>query len=199
MKFFRELESDKIQAFILTTGILLLVFSFLLPLPLLLFLQDLLFFSYDHLLFIRPRAGFTGLTLGMILIAVSMLSFLFTKILAEKAGRPYRWTLPHLLGLATGLLLIFLSINHYYFLEEERVGENSFFRLSERDLAFDQVDQVSRKVVRSNYEVLSYSFSSGDLLITIPYNSQDPEASRVLYYLIDKYGWEVRDDFVQGK
>lgn len=196
MKFLQEVESDRIIRFVLTTCVLLIVFSFILPFPLVLFVQDLLYFSYDHLLFIRPRAAFSGMTYGILLIALTLLSFLVTKILAEKAAKSYRWTLPHLIALLCGLALCVLSVNHYYFLEEGRVGERAFFSFTERDLSFDEVEQVSREVARDNYEVLSYSFDSGELSITIPYDSRDPDASRAIYYLMEKYQWKVRDEFV---
>jgi len=197
LKYLRDIESDKIIRFILGTSVILLVFSFILPFPIVLFVQDMLFFSYDHLLFIRPRLAYSGMTIGMIVIALAMLSFLATKILSEKGDKVYRWTLPHLIVFVFGFVLMGLALNHYYFLEEGRVVENGFFSFSEEEVSLSEVVELRREVKKENYEVISYTFDRGDKELKIPYDSRDPDASQAIYYLIDLYEWELEDVFIE--
>lgn len=199
MKFLREVESDKVLRFVLSTSLLLILLSFLLPLPIVLFVQDLLYFSRDHIYFFRPELAFSGMSFGMIVIALSMLSFIGTKMLAEKADKPYRWTIPHVIVFLLGLFLCAQAIDHYYYLTEDGVTENKFFLFGEEYVPFYEVEAVHREVAESNYAVLAFTFTTKDKTVTVPYDSSDPNASRAFYYLIHKYEWDVEDNFIEGK
>ncbi|HLS36157.1 MAG TPA: hypothetical protein VK061_07965 [Bacillota bacterium] len=199
MKYLRDIETARISRFILMTSTLILLLAFILPVPIVLFIQDTLYFSYDHDLFIRPPKAFRGMFIGLVWIAGTLLSFLFTKMYAEKKERPYKWTLPHILSLIVGIAICLLSIHHYYYFAGDTLAENDFFALTENKLSLNDVDHVSREVAESNYEIFSYTFTTSNNEITVPYDARDVEQMRFTYGLIDIYEWEIEDVFVDGE
>lgn len=181
--------------FITATGLFLIIFSFIVPFPAILFIQDMLFFSYDHLSFIRPTAAYVGFGVGMIWIAIVLFSFLITKIYFEKKARKYKLTGLHLVFLTFGFVIFALSIYHYYYLDEEGIHSNSFWSFSVDSMAWDDVEKVSRLVEEDSLRVLSYTFSNEDMSITIPYDTQDTDTSSAIYRAVEIYKWDVIDNF----
>ncbi|QKY71749.1 hypothetical protein Len3610_15230 [Lentibacillus sp. CBA3610] len=181
--------------FITTTGLLLIIFSVFVPFPAILFIQDTLFFSYDHLSFIRPTASYVGFGAGMIWLAIVLFSFLLTKRYFEKKDRKYKLTGIHLAFLTLGFVFFAASIFHYHYLDEHGIQSNLFWSLSEESMAWDDVKELSRVVEEDSYRVLSYTFSSNDMSITIPYDAEDADTSYTINRAIDMYNWEVVDNF----
>lgn len=199
MYYLRNITSDDIMPFITTTGLLLMILSVIVPFPAVLFIQDMLFFSYDHLSFIRPAATYISFGTGMIWIAIVLFCFLFTKMHAEKKGRPYKRTGIHLVFLILGFVIFAFSIFHYHYLDERGVHSNSFWSLSEDSMAWDDIEEVSRLVEEDSYRVLSYTFSNKDTSITIPYSSEDTDTSNAINDAIQMYEWDVIDNFTAEK
>lgn len=191
MNFLKNMDSDSMTPFILTTGILLILLSFIVPFPIILFIQDTLFFSYDQIAFIRPRASFLSFAIGMIWIAIVLFSFLFTKIQSEKKGSSYKFTILHLIAFILGLSILGFSIFHYHYLDEKGIYSNSFWSFTEKELLWNDVEKVSRHIDEENYAVLFYTFSNQDTTITIPYDSQDTDLSSAIYTMIDRYEWDI--------
>ncbi|MFB1081558.1 hypothetical protein [Jeotgalibacillus sp. JSM ZJ347] len=191
----RNSDSDTMMPYISTTAILLILTALFLPGILVMFLQDMLFFSYDHWSFLRPSAAYMGFGAGMIWIAVVLLSFLFTKMYSERKKTTYKFAGLHVFMLALALPLFALSIYHYAFLDETGVTGNSFWTFSEERIAWDDVEEVTRLVDESNSAVLSYTFSDGETSITVPYNSREYQTRRAILSAVQMYKWEVIDVF----
>ncbi len=197
MKFFKNLETDTITPFILGTGAVLIILSFIIPFPAILFIQDALFFSYDNLTFIRPKSAYLGFALGLVWIALIMFSFLLTKMYTEKRKTDYKLTALHIILFLASFIIFAFSIFNYHYIDHKGVHSNPFWTFTEKSINWDDVEHVSRKVRESNYQVLSYTFKSANKQITIPYDTQDIDTSRTVYGVIGEYGWEVEDVFVE--
>lgn len=196
MYYLRNVDSDTLTPYIASTSLLLMILSVFVPFPAILFIQDMLFFSYDHLSFIRPTASFIGFGAGMIWIAIVLFSFLLTKRYSEKKERKYKLTGVHLAFLTLGFVMFVTSIYHYHYLDEHGIQSNSFWSLAEESLAWGDVEEVSRVVEEDSYRVLSYTFSSNDTSLTIPYDTEDPDTSNAINRAAEMYNWDVNDNFI---
>ncbi|MFD1031351.1 hypothetical protein [Metaplanococcus flavidus] len=195
MKFFRDTDSDTLIPYVLTTGLILLLSAAILPVVVLMFLQDLLFFSHDHWSFIRPQAAYQGFAAGMVWLSLTLFSLLFTKMYAETKRKDYKLAGLHVVLLVLALPLFVLSIYHYSYLEEDSVHVNSFWSLSETSIAWNDVTAVTRTVETNTSRVLAYTFSNGDAELTIPYDSQDYKTARAISRIAGQYDWETIDVF----
>ncbi|MFS0752413.1 hypothetical protein [Oceanobacillus sp. 1P07AA] len=193
MKFLREIDADSLVPYILTSSLLLLVSAFAVPGIAIIFIQDLLFFSYDHWMFIRPVEAYKGFGIAMILIAVILLSFLLTKFYMEKKDKEYKLTVIHLLLIVVTIPLFILSISHYAYFDDNGVHGNGFWTLSEDNIAWDDVENVSRVVDPSSRKVFSYHFSDNNITIDIPYDTQDTRIKQTITEVIDSNDWEVEE------
>lgn len=196
MKFLRNTDSDTLLPFVLTTGLILLLSAAIIPVVIIMVLQDLLFFSHDHLTFIRPQASYQWFAGGMVLISLTLFSLLFTKMYAEKKRKDYKLAGLHLFLLALALPIFGLSVYHYMYLDEEGVQENPFWSISEESISWDEVTGVVRTVEVNTSRTLSYTFENGEREITIPYASEDFKTARAIRRVTSEYEWEIRDVFV---
>ncbi|GAE27419.1 hypothetical protein JCM9140_3566 [Halalkalibacter wakoensis JCM 9140] len=193
MKLLKETDSDTLFPYIMTTGLLLVITAFFLPVIVVLFVQDMLFFSADHWTFIRPAAAYIGFGSGMILIAIVLFSFLLTKMYSEKKDKPYKWTGFHLVFLFMVVPLFVFSIYHYAYFDEQGVQGNSFWSLSETRISWEDVEEVTRLVEEGSLLVTAYTFSDGHTSITIPYDPQDYRTRQSITHLVNVYNWDVAD------
>lgn len=193
MRFLWHADSDSLTPFILASSLILIISAFFVPAAAIMYIQDLLFFSYDHLSFIRPSAAYIGFGLGMIWISIIMLSFLFTKMYSEKRERTYKLTGLHLTFLALAVPVFVFSVCHYAYLDEQGVHDNSFWSLSEDSIAWDDVEEVTRLVEEDSKRVISYTFSKSDTSITIPYDTQDYHTNQTISRAVDEYNWDITD------
>ncbi|KHF41622.1 hypothetical protein [Halalkalibacter okhensis] len=189
----RNTDFNTLFPYLATSGMLLLVTSFFVPIVAIIFIQDWLFFSVDHWSFIRPKAAYIGFGAGMVWTAIVLFSLLLTKVYSEKRDRTYKLTWLHLLFLGLAVILFVCSITHYAYLDEDGVKKNSFWTLSEDRIEWDDVLEVTRVVDESTKRVTAYSFSDGNLTITIPYDSQDYLTVQSIKYLVDTYNWDIVD------
>ncbi|MFD1334958.1 hypothetical protein ACFQ4N_05195 [Oceanobacillus iheyensis] len=193
MKFLRDIDADSLLPYILTSSLLLLVSAFGIPGIAIIFIQDLLFFSYDHWIFIRPVESFKGFGIAMIWIAVTLLSFLLTKFYMEKKDKEYKLTTIHLLLLVVTIPLFIFSVSHYAYFDSNGVHGNDFWSLSEDNIAWDDVEEVSRVVDPRSRTVFSYHFSDSNTTIDIPYDTQDNRIKQIITEVINTNDWDVKD------
>lgn len=193
MKFLRNTDSDTLLPYILTTGLILLLSAAIIPVVIIMFIQDLLFFSHDHWSFIRPQAAYQGFAAGMVLISLTLFSLLFTKMYSEKKRKDYKLAGLHVFLLALALPIFVLSVYHYMYLDEGGVQVNPFWSLSEKSIAWDDVTGVVRTVEENTSRTLSYTFENGEKEITIPYASEDYKTARAIQRVTFEYDWEIRD------
>ena len=193
MKLFRNTDADTLMPFITTTGLILMISAFFVPAVAIMFIQDMLFFSSDHWSFIRPAEAFIGFGAGMIWMGIVLFSLLFTKMYSEKTGRKYKLTGLHLVFLILAVPVFVFSVYHYAYLDEHGVQGNSFWSLSEDRIAWEQVEEVTRLVEEDSSRVLSYTFSSSDTSITIPYDTQDHKTVKAISHVVNVYNWDITD------
>lgn len=193
MRILRNIDSDTLMPIILPSSIILIISSFFIPVAVIMFIQDMLFFSYDHWAFIRPAEAYIGFGLGMIWVSIVLLSFLFTKMYSEKKDRKYRLTALHFLFLILAVPVFVLSVHHYAYLDEYGVHGSSFWSLTEDKMAWEDVDNVTRLVEENSRTVISYSFSQGGTSITIPYDPQDFQINQAISRVVDLYNWDIID------
>ncbi|MDZ5710635.1 hypothetical protein [Jeotgalibacillus haloalkalitolerans] len=191
----RNIDADTVTPYISTAAVLLILSAFFFPAIAVMFIQDMLFFSYDHWSFLRPSEAYIGFGAAMIWVAIVLLSFLFTKMHSERKDTIYKFAGLHVVMMALAVPVFALSIYHYVFLDENGVTGNSFWTFSEEHISWDEVEEVTRLVDESNKAVLSYTFSDGEKSITVPYNSREYETRRAILSAVQMYEWEVTDIF----
>ncbi|CAM3875533.1 hypothetical protein [Alkalicoccus chagannorensis] len=189
----RNLESDTMTPYVLTTAPLLLLLAFFVPPAVIMLGQDTLFFSYDHWSFIRPDAAFQGVGAAMIWLAVVLVSWWATKIAAEKRERPYKLTGLHLTAAVLTLPAVVLSLSHYAYLDESAAVENKFFAVGETRVAWDDVEHVVREAEAGSRQVTAYSFEGREDTVTIPYDSSDYQTVQAISRVQDMYAWDVEE------
>ncbi|WP_227394588.1 hypothetical protein [Jeotgalibacillus aurantiacus] len=195
MKKRRNFDADSMMKYLLTAGLLMIIMAFFIPGFVVILIQDLLFFSADHWSFIRPMDAFLAFGTGMVIIGLTLISFLFTKLYAEKKRKTYRLTGVHILLIVLTLPLFVFSVYHYAYLNEDGAQANSFWSLSEQSIAWEEVEEVTRIVDEESLRVYSYTFSSDTGEVTIPYDPTDRETVRAIGFVVDSYGWELNDVF----
>ncbi|MDQ0351371.1 hypothetical protein J2R98_001185 [Alkalibacillus filiformis] len=198
MKFLKNIDSNDILPYISTTGLILIICSVILPVPVIMLVQDLLFFSYDQTSFIRPTEAYLGFGGAMLLIALILFSFLFTKMYYDKKDKEYNLTAVHLVLFVLSIVLLILPIYHYHYFDDQGVHSNTYWTFSEESIAWDDITEVSREVNEEDYAVLSYTFSNDEQSITIPFDYSDNDTNRTINYAVDAFNWDVEDEFVEG-
>ncbi|MGP4073521.1 hypothetical protein ACTWQB_13300 [Piscibacillus sp. B03] len=198
MQFLRNVDSDTLTPYIAVTCILLVMSSFLVPFPVVMFVQDLLFFSYDHTAFIRPSEAYSSFSFGMIWIAIVLFSFFLTKRIYEKKDLKYNLTIVHAVLLIMSIVPFTLSIYHYHYVDDVGIHSNKFETISEVSIAWEDIEEVTRSVDNETYRVYTYTISDGRETIAIPYDPQDHEtlaAQDAIKQQSEKYDWEIKDHF----
>ena len=193
MHSLKNLDSDTLFPFIMTSGIILIISIFFIPIAAIMLIQDLLFYSPENWSFIRPGAAYKGFGFGMLWIAIVLFSFLFTKMFSEKKEWEYKLTGLHLINLPFAVLVLVLSIYHYAYLNENGVQGNSFWTFTEKSIQWEEVQDVTRLVEEGSLRVISYTFSDGTKNITIPYDSRDYHTSQSITRINQKYNWNITD------
>lgn len=193
MNLLRNSDADSLMPYLMPTALLLMITAFFVPAVAIMFIQDMLFFSYDHWSFIRPAEAFIGFGAGMIWSGVILFSILFTKMYSEKKDKKYKLTGLHLILLALAVPVFVFSIYHYAYLDEHGVQINTFWTLAEESIAWEEVEQVTRMVEEDSSRVLSYTFSNSDTSITIPYDTQDHLTVKAIDRAVQAFNWEMTD------
>lgn len=80
----RRKQPINMEPILLSSGVLLLVFSVFISIPIILFMQDLLFFKEDTLTLIRHDEAFTGLAVAFAWLGIVSLSAYGTVVYADK-------------------------------------------------------------------------------------------------------------------
>ncbi|MBU9723324.1 MULTISPECIES: hypothetical protein [Bacillaceae] len=193
MQTLKNIDSDTLFPYLMTSGLILLISAFFMPFAAIMLVQDLLFYSPDHWSFIRPTEAYLAFFIGMIWIALIVFSFLFTKMHIEKKGREYKLTWIHIINFVFAIGLLILSIYHYAYLDEEGAHANSFWTFTEKSIAWNDVHEVTRLVEEGSLGVISYTFSNDDTSITIPFDYQDYHTNRAIKRIRELYDWEIVD------
>ncbi|TVP86056.1 MAG: hypothetical protein EA344_03975 [Alkalicoccus sp.] len=193
MKRRKQIDADTLMPYVLTAGPLLIISAFFVPVIVIMMVQDMLFFSYDHWSFIRPQAAYLGFGGAMIWLAVCLFSLYVVKAAAERKNWS-DWSLSvHSLLMTAAFPVFILSIYHYAYLDEAGVKVNSYWSVSETDIHWEDVENVSRTVEEDTQRVTSYTFSSNSKSLTIPYATEDYQTRQAVNRVLSEYEWEVED------
>jgi hypothetical protein len=193
MKRRTQIDADTLMPYVLTAGPLLIISAFFVPVIVIMMVQDMLFFSYDHWSFIRPRAAYLGFGGAMIWLAVCLFSLYFIKAAAEKKNWNDRSMSVHTVLMAAAFPIFVLSIYHYAYLDEAGVKVNAFWSVSEDEIHWGDVESVSRVVEEDTQRVTSYTFSGNGRTLTIPYATEDYQTRQAVNRVLSEYEWEVED------
>jgi hypothetical protein len=141
-----KIDSEKITYRLYGIIFILFLSSLFMPFVFIFWLQDLLYHSKSHWVFIAPSTAYISFFIGMILIPTTLTIHL---ILNSKLKQ--KW-----IGWMTGLLLICsipffaLGVSTYYFLEDEGIHVNELMSLEERDYRWDTMKELKEVWVLDN-------------------------------------------------
>ncbi|MFC4355515.1 hypothetical protein ACFO0S_10675 [Chryseomicrobium palamuruense] len=183
-----------VEGILLSGGILLLIGSLFLPIPIILFAQDGLFYREDQLALIRHEEAFRGLAAAMAGLGVLSLLALIRWVWADKKRQPfqYSWLFVSLALLA--LPIILSSIFSYTSIEETGVTQHSFGKFQSESLSFDEMTQMTRHYEPNPLRITSITFTSETNEVTIPYDVQHGPTVRSIPRILELYPVEVIED-----
>jgi hypothetical protein len=141
-----KIDSEKITYRLYGIIFILFLSSLFMPFVFIFWLQDLLYHSKSHWVFIPPSTAYISFFIGMILIPTTL-----TIHLILKSKLKQKW-----IGWMTGLLLICsipffaLGVSTYYFLEDEGIHVNELMSLEETDYRWDTMKELKEVWVLDN-------------------------------------------------
>jgi hypothetical protein len=141
-----KIDSEKITFRLYGIIFILFLSSLFMPFVFIFWLQDLLYHSKSHWVFIAPSIAYISFFIGMILIPTTLTIHL---ILQSKLKQ--KW-----IGWVTGLLLICsipffaLGVSTYYFLDDEGIHVNELMSLEETDYRWDTMKELKEVWVLDN-------------------------------------------------
>jgi hypothetical protein len=129
-------------------GIIVIFFlsSLFMPFVFIFWLQDLLYHSKSHWVFIAPSTSYICFFIGMLLIPIALTIHLILKSKSER-----KW-----IGWMTGLLLVCsipffaLGVSTYYYLDDEGIHVNELMSLEETDYRWDTMKELKEVWVLDN-------------------------------------------------
>lgn len=187
-------QSVNVEGLLLSGGILLLIGSLFLPIPIVLFTQDILFYKENQLALIRHEEAFRGLAAAMAGVGVLCLLALIGLVWADKKRRPFRlaWVF-----VAVGLLslpIALSSIFSYTSLEQNGVTHHPFGSLQADYLSFDEMTHLTRHYESNPLRITAITFTSETKDITIPYDVQHGPTVRAIPRILELYPVDVLED-----
>jgi hypothetical protein len=116
------------------------------PFVFIFWLQDILYHSKSHWVFIAPSTAYISFFIGMLLIPISLTIHLILKSKAE-----WKW-----IGWVTGLVLacsipfFALGVSTYYYLDDEGIHVNELMSLEETDYRRDTMKELKEVWILDN-------------------------------------------------
>lgn len=183
-----------VEGILLSGGILLLISSLFLPIPIIMFAQDILFYRENQLALIRHEEAFRGLAAAMAGLGVLCLSALILLIWTDKKRKPFRLTW---LFVGIGLLSVPVAISSIFShtsIEQTRVTNHAFGRLQSESLLFEDVTLITRHYQSDPLRITAITFSTPTQDVTIPYDAQHGPTVRAIPRILEQYPVEVVED-----
>ncbi|PYZ96894.1 hypothetical protein CR205_14555 [Alteribacter lacisalsi] len=189
----KHADTSRVAPFLIAGAMIIGLSAFLLPFIAVMVLQDMLYFSRDHWIFLRPTAAYIFFGAGMLWMAAVLLSALFTKMWADRKDRTYNLTTVHLLlFLLAGPFFVF-SVMHYTYLDDSGAHTNPLFAAGETTVMWDDVTEVVREIDPANNEILSYTFRDSEDAITLPFGQNSSELRGIVRNVVNGYELEVTE------
>ncbi|WP_392455378.1 hypothetical protein ACF3OH_00840 [Chryseomicrobium aureum] len=190
----RKKQPVNSEPILLSSGILLLIFSLFIPIPIILFMQDLLFFKDDTLSVIRHDEAFKGLAAAFTWLGIVALGAYATIVYADKKRKPYRLKWVHLILAFLSVPIALFSLFSYSSIQETYIETQNFGEFSSERIELDEVPQIMRHYEPNPTRVTSITFRSPDKEITIPFSAEDGRTSRAIQRIIGDYSIPVIED-----
>jgi hypothetical protein len=129
-------------------GIIIILFisSLFMPFVFIFWLQDLLYHSKSHWIFLAPSSAYISFFIGVLLIPSALTIHLIIKSKSEQ-----KW-----IGWLTGLLLVcsiplfVLGVSNYYYLDDKGIHVNELMSLEETDYRWDTMRELKEVWVLDN-------------------------------------------------
>lgn len=186
-----ELDSSTVLKWGIPAAALLLISAVFLPPALVVFFQEILYFSEHHWAFIPYPSAFQLMAAAMAWAALCIISLFVTMLIAEGKKRTYRGTAVHAgLGLLS-LPLLALSLGHYAYIDDEGVHTNAMWSFSEETMAWEDVQHVERLTSGESVTVNEYAFADENRTFIIPYNANDFPTTRAMTQMEEEHGLEA--------
>lgn len=183
-----------VEGILLSGGILLLIGSLFLPIPIILFAQDVLFYQENQLALIRHEEAFRGLAGAMAGLGVLCLVALTLLMWTDKKRKPFRLTW---LFIGIGLLSVPVAISSifsYTSIEPTKVTHHAFGHLQAEHLLFEELTQMTRHYQSDPLRITAITFSTNTQDVTIPYDVQHGPTVRAIPRILELYPIEVVED-----
>ncbi|PYZ95562.1 hypothetical protein CR205_18710 [Alteribacter lacisalsi] len=189
----RNADTGRIAPFFIVFSFILIISAVFIPIVAVMIIQDVLFFSRDHWIFIRPTAAYVVFGAGMVWMAVVLLSTLFTKMWADRVEKPYRLTFLHMVLFLLAIPVYAYAVMHYTYLDDHGAHTNLLLSSEEKTIAWDDVTEVYREVDPETNRILSYTFSDGESDIYIPFRLTDTELRSHVRQVVNSYELDVTE------
>jgi hypothetical protein len=185
-----KIDSEKITYRLYGIIFILFLSSLFMPFVLIFWLQDLLYHSKSHWVFIAPSTAYISFFIGMILIPTTLTIHL---ILISKLKQ--KW-----IGWVTGLLLVCsipffaLGVSTYYFLDDEGIHVNELMSLEETDYRWDTMKELKEVWVLDNgvSRLNEYiMITEDDTLINLSVAFREHHIKIKTYQMLEQHGVKI--------
>ncbi|TMW70093.1 hypothetical protein [Alteribacter natronophilus] len=189
----RDADTGRVAPVLVVSSLILIISAAFLPVVAVMVIQDVLYFSRDHWIFIRPTAAYVTFGAGMVWMAAVLLSTLFTKMWSDRRDQPYRLTFVHVVLFFIAFPAFVFGVNHYTYLDDQGAHTNQLFASGEKMIEWTDVTEVYREVDAESNRILSYTFSDGNETIHLPFRVTDTELRSHVRNVVNHYGLEVTE------
>ncbi|PYZ98936.1 hypothetical protein CR205_10305 [Alteribacter lacisalsi] len=154
-----RVDPDKLNKLLISVLILALIGSFFLPFVLIAFVQDALYFSEHHWLFLAPTSAFYAIGGGLIWFAALILAYIVIYHIRDRKDRdvPHKWAF--LTASLFMIPMITAGIANYYYIDESGIHFSGLTTISETTFHWYEIETV-QPVGEDDRYIAYYLFTS---------------------------------------
>lgn len=190
---------DNKAATIVAYNIILFISSFFIPFIIIYPIQEVVYVPESYWFFHTPQNAYFFMIAGLLSISIAIFIFVFLRSRLEEYRKN---VLRSLLGVSfiPGILVLFLSLNYYYYFNDNGIFKNDFLAINEKTFLWSEVKEAKKTIVTESGTTkpvdYKFTYKDGETIIfeftrKITYNRAKIE------YMLAKNGIEVKKIFIE--
>ncbi|KGX92076.1 hypothetical protein N781_02975 [Pontibacillus halophilus JSM 076056 = DSM 19796] len=146
------MQHEQSNGVLIALTVITFISSMILPFILVPTIQDVLFFSKEHWMFVTPFSAYITGVIGLVASGVTLLVLLFAKIRTEYKDKKfslfhYIWVVPILVG------TYYLAIHSYMYVQDDGIHYRQLGEFSATHLAWEDVTRVEKVIINDRSQI----------------------------------------------
>ncbi|TMW70319.1 hypothetical protein [Alteribacter natronophilus] len=183
-----RVDPDKLNKLLISGVVLALLATFFLPFVLIAFIQDAVYFSPDHWLFLAPASAFYAIGGAFLWLAFLMLAYVAVYHIRDRRGKevPYKWA--YAAASVFALPLIAFGIANYYYIDESGIHYSALTTFSETSMPWESIESMQPVGDEEDY-IAYYLFTAenGDYYM-MPYTQDFSQQRPLIMGALEEHG-----------